>query len=147
MQVSRGCSISRRVGGVVGGRKSAGAVGGGGRLPAVPAGAGVALARSDRAKGGRPRCSWSRSWCCRTLYRLSDGEAEYQFRDRLPFIRFVGLGLGDRVPDAKTLWPFCEQLTRVGAIERLFGKFDTMLRDACSLFSNVSNDSHPCHRI
>jgi hypothetical protein len=59
----------------------------------------------------------------------------------------VGLGLGDRVPDAKALWPFCEQLTRVGAIERLFGKFDTILRDACSLFANVSNDSHPYHRI
>jgi transposase, IS5 family len=62
-------------------------------------------------------------------------------------MRFVGLRLGDRVPDAKTFWLSCEQLTRAGAIERLFGKFDTMLRDACSLFANVSNDSHPCDRI
>jgi transposase, IS5 family len=62
-------------------------------------------------------------------------------------MRFVGLGLGDRVPDAKTFWLFCEQLTHAGAIERLFGKFDTMLRDACSLFANASHESHPCDRI
>ena len=31
-------------------------------------------------------------------------EIAYQVRDRLSFLRFLGLGLGDRVPDAKTLW-------------------------------------------
>ena len=38
------------------------------------------------------------------LYNLSDDAMEYQLRDRLSFMRFVGLGLEDAVPDAKTLW-------------------------------------------
>jgi hypothetical protein len=50
--------------------------------------------------------------------------------DRLSFLRFVALALEDRVPDAKTLWLFREQLTRAGAIEGLFRRFDAVLRDA-----------------
>jgi len=38
------------------------------------------------------------------LYNLSDDQMEYQLRDRLSFMRFVGPGLEDAVPDAKTLW-------------------------------------------
>jgi IS5 family transposase len=34
-------------------------------------------------------------------------------RDRLSFMRFVGLALEDRVPDAKTIWLFREQLSSV----------------------------------
>mgnify|MGYP003602545144 CR=1 FL=1 len=37
------------------------------------------------------------------LYNLSDDQIEYQVRDRLSFMRFLGLGLADRVPDAKTV--------------------------------------------
>src|ERR1700731_4643972 len=33
------------------------------------------------------------------LYNLSDDQAEYQLRDRLSFMRFLGLGLDDAVPD------------------------------------------------
>lgn len=32
------------------------------------------------------------------LYNLSDDQIEYQVRDRLSFMRFLGLGLGDRAP-------------------------------------------------
>lgn len=32
------------------------------------------------------------------LYSLSDDQAEFQIQDRLFFMRFLGLGLGDRVP-------------------------------------------------
>ena len=39
-------------------------------------------------------------------------------------MRFLGLGLSDRVPDAKTIWMFRERLTRAGAIDRLFRRFD-----------------------
>src|SRR5256885_7376972 len=35
------------------------------------------------------------------LYNLSDDQAEYQLRDRLSFMRFLGLGLEDAVPDAR----------------------------------------------
>jgi transposase, IS5 family len=51
-------------------------------------------------------------------------------RDRLAFRRFLRLALHDPVPDAKTIWLFREQLTRAGAIERLFERFDAVLRAA-----------------
>ena len=46
------------------------------------------------------------------LYNLSDDQAEYQLRDRYSFGRFLGLGLEDAVPDAKTLWRYREALAK-----------------------------------
>ena len=54
------------------------------------------------------------------LYNLSDDQVEHQIRDRLSFMRFLGLGLEGRVPDAKTVWLYREQLTQAGVIEALF---------------------------
>ena len=51
------------------------------------------------------------------LYNLSDDQVEYQLRDRLSFMRFLGLGLEDKVPDAKTVWLYREQLAQAGVIE------------------------------
>ena len=62
------------------------------------------------------------------LYNLSDDQMEYQLRDRLSFVRFLGLGLEDTVPDAKTVWLYREQLAQAGVIESLFGDFDGHLR-------------------
>jgi IS5 family transposase len=93
----------------------------------------AALDRSDRARGGRPPYDpvlMFRVLVLQTLYTLSDEQAEYQLTDRLSFMRFVGLALDDRVPDATTLWLFRERLTRAGAVERLFARFDAALRDA-----------------
>jgi len=42
----------------------------------------------------------------------------------------LGLGLSDRVPDAKTIWLFRERLVKVGATERLVTRFDAILGDA-----------------
>ena len=64
----------------------------------------AALGRSDRAKGGRPPYDavlMLKILVLQTLYTLSDDQTEYQLRDRLSFMRFVGLGLPDPVPDAK----------------------------------------------
>jgi len=61
------------------------------------------------------------------LYNLSDDQVEYQLRDRLSFMRFLGLGLEDRVPDAKTVWLYREQLAQAGVIETLFEDFDGYL--------------------
>jgi hypothetical protein len=36
------------------------------------------------------------------LYNLSEDQIGYQMRDRLSFMRFLGLGLEDRIPDART---------------------------------------------
>ena len=41
-----------------------------------------------------------------TLNNLPDKRTEYLINDRLSFMRFLGLGLSDRVPDAKTVWLF-----------------------------------------
>lgn len=63
------------------------------------------------------------------LYMPSDDQTEYQLRDRLSFMRLIGLALHDLVPDAKTVWLFREQLTRARAIERLFERIDHALRE------------------
>jgi IS5 family transposase len=63
------------------------------------------------------------------LYTLSDEQAEYQLRDRLSFMRFAGLSLHDAVPDAKTIWLYREQLTRAGALSRVFARFDAMVAE------------------
>ncbi len=92
----------------------------------------AALQRSDRSKGGRPPYDpvlMFKVLVLQTLYTLSDEQAEYQLKDRLTFMRFVGLALHEPVPDATTIWLFREQLLRAGAIERLFARFDGALRD------------------
>ncbi|MFO1035724.1 MAG: IS5 family transposase [Geminicoccaceae bacterium] len=61
---------------------------------------------------------------------LSDERTEFLINDRLSFMRFLGLGLSDRVPDARTIWLFREKLTRAGAIRGLFERFDAALRAA-----------------
>ena len=58
------------------------------------------------------------------LYNLSDDQIEYQVRDRLSFMRFLGLGLEDRVPDAKTVWLYREALAQAGKVEEVFALFD-----------------------
>jgi hypothetical protein len=50
-------------------------------------------------------------------------------------MRFLGLSLADRVPDANSIWNFREALTRARiegepAIEVLFRRFDAMLNAA-----------------
>jgi IS5 family transposase len=92
----------------------------------------AALARSNRAKGGRPPYDavlMFKVLVLQTLYTLSDDATEYQLKDRLSFMRFCGLKLHDPVPDAKTIWLYREQLTGAGAMDRLFGRFDAILRE------------------
>lgn len=92
-----------------------------------------ALKRSDGARGGRPPYDpvmMFKIMVLQALYGLSDDQAEFQIQDRLSFMRFLGLGLGDRVPDAKTIWLFREHLTQAGAVENLFARFDKHLTRA-----------------
>ncbi|GBR59989.1 transposase [Acetobacter senegalensis DSM 18889] len=93
----------------------------------------LTLAYSDGSKGGRPPFDpvlMFKILVIQTLNNLSDERTEYLVNDRLSFMRFLGLGLSDRVPDAKTVWLFRERLTQAGAIERLFDRFDATLRNA-----------------
>jgi len=92
-----------------------------------------AVPRADRSKGGRPpfdHVLMFKVLILQTLSNLSDERTEFLLRDRLTWIRFLGLGLGDPVPDANTIWTFREQLTKGGAIERLFALFDKALCEA-----------------
>jgi len=82
--------------------------------------------RSDGAKGGRPACDavmMFKIMVLRALYGLSDDQAGFQVQDRLSFMRFPGLGTGDKVPDAKTIWLFRQLLSEARAIENLFALF------------------------
>jgi IS5 family transposase len=63
-----------------------------------------------------------------TMHSLSDERTEYLIKDRLSFMRFLGLGLADPVPDANTIWTFREALSKAGAIEVLFRRFDQALK-------------------
>ena len=61
------------------------------------------------------------------LHNLSDDRIEYQIRDRLSFMRFLGLQLEDKVPDAKTVWLFRERLKAMNLVETLFARFHEQL--------------------
>ena len=72
-----------------------------------------ALKYSDRRRGGRPPhdpVMMFKILILQALYSLSDDKAEFMIRDRLSFMRFLGLSLGDPVPHAKTIWLFRERL-------------------------------------
>ena len=64
------------------------------------------------------------------MYNISDDELEYQVNDRLSFMRFLHLGLEDRVPDSKTVWLFKERLRQAGLVEELFEQFASYLTGA-----------------
>ena len=57
------------------------------------------------------------------LYNLSDDSIEYQINDRLSFQRFLELDIGDKVPDAKTIWLFKERLVKSKREKELFDMY------------------------
>jgi transposase, IS5 family len=70
-----------------------------------------------------------------TSHSLSDERTEFLIKDRLSFMRFLGLGLSDPGPDANTIWTFREALTRAQiegkpAIQVLFSAYEAALRAA-----------------
>jgi len=64
-----------------------------------------------------------------SLYNLADDQTEFQIRDRLSFMRFLGLTVSTNVPDAKTIWLFREQLAQDNMVKVLFEKFDKFLNE------------------
>lgn len=88
------------------------------------------LKKEDRGRGGCLPYDYVKMFKIMILqryYNLSDDKMEFAILDRLSFMRFLGLALSDRVPDAKTIWSFREQLTRKGVIEKLFNLFNEEL--------------------
>ena len=89
-----------------------------------------ALKRSDGVKGGRPPFDpvlMFKIMVLQALYNLGDDQTEFLINDRLSFMRFLGLGLEDTVPDATTIWLFREHLTQARTVETLFARFDKHL--------------------
>jgi hypothetical protein len=65
-----------------------------------------AVPRSDGTKGGRPAFDhvlMFKVLLLQAMHELSDERCEYLIKDRLSFMRFLGLGLADPVPDANTI--------------------------------------------
>ena len=62
-----------------------------------------------------------------TQYNLSDDQTEYQIYDRRSFREFLGLSIGDDIPDAKTIWLFKDELAKKGTVEKLFTHFGEQL--------------------
>jgi IS5 family transposase len=91
----------------------------------------AALGR-DKVKTGRPPMDvvkMLKLLVLQHLYNLSDFQASYQLRDRISWQRFVGIELGEVVPDEKTLWAFRERLISVDAIEETFYWFNRHLSE------------------
>jgi IS5 family transposase len=85
-----------------------------------------AFQKESSGIGGKP------AWDCVLMFKIlllqqwygiADDRTEYMINDRLSFQRFLGLSLGDKVPDAKTIWLFRENLTKSALYEKLFRKF------------------------
>jgi len=62
-----------------------------------------------------------------SLYNLSDAQIEFQIRDRMTFMQFLGLDWESTVPDEKSVWLFRDQLTKAELIKPLFDRFESLL--------------------
>lgn len=92
-----------------------------------------AVPRGNGSKGGRPAFDhvlMFKVLLLQAMHGLSDERCEYLIKDRLSFMRFLGLGLADVVPDANTIWTFREALKRADAVQALFARFDATLKAA-----------------
>ncbi|HTR15302.1 MAG TPA: IS5 family transposase [Roseiarcus sp.] len=93
----------------------------------------AAVSRGDRSKGGRPPFDavlMFKILLLQAMHSLSDERAEYLIKDRLSFMRFLGLSSSDAAPDANTIWTFREALKKAEAIDALFARFNDVLRSS-----------------
>jgi len=84
----------------------------------------------DASQGGRPHYDYIMMFKILVLqqyHNLSDERTEFEINDKLTFMRFLGLRLGDSVPDTNTIWAFREELTKAKAIKKLFEIFNREL--------------------
>lgn len=84
------------------------------------------LQTESKGRGGRPPYDYVLMFkilILQRIYNLSDDQTEYQINDRMSFMRFLGLSISERVPDAKTIWLFREKLVQAECIKSLFELF------------------------
>lgn len=89
-----------------------------------------AMKRSNPAKGGRPPFDPVLKFKMLVLQALHWLSLEYLLCNRLICTRFCGLGPGDAVPDAKTLWDFREALIASRLLKQLFAWLDQAISHA-----------------
>lgn len=92
-----------------------------------------ALRRRHPSQGGRPGFDpilKFKMLVLQALHGLSLQQTDYLVRDRLSWMRFCGLGPGDAVPDANTLWDFREALIAAKALDKLFERLDEAITAA-----------------
>jgi transposase, IS5 family len=88
--------------------------------------------KEAKGPGGRPPYDYVvmfKVLILQRLYGISDAQAEYQIKDRLSFMRFLGLNLCDTVPDEKTIWLYRERLVQAKIIDTMFSRFTKQLED------------------
>lgn len=86
----------------------------------------------NKKKGGRPPFDpvlMLKVLILQKYYGLSDEKTEFEINDRLSFLSFIGLELGDDVPDARTIWDFKQriELGKRNGSTRLFEAFGEVL--------------------
>lgn len=89
--------------------------------------------KPHKGAGGRPAYDYVMLFkilVLQRLYNLSDDQTEYQINDRMSFMRFLGLGIESKIPDAKTIWLFRDTLTKAEVIRELFELFEKQLEEA-----------------
>lgn len=74
-------------------------------------------------------CSCSKSSCCNASTASATNATEEQIFDRASFKNFLGLRIGDAIPDAKTLWDFKQRIEADGreGSRKLFEAFGSHL--------------------
>jgi len=91
-----------------------------------------ALYVEPKGAGGRPpfdKLMMFKILILQKYYNLSDEQTEFQINDRTSFKQFLGLKIGDTIPDQKTIWHFKEQLANKNLSQKLFEMFTTVLMD------------------
>jgi len=84
----------------------------------------------DYSKGGRPPYDYVLMFkilIIQHFYNISDDQTEFCINDRFSFMQFLNLQLGQRIPDAKTIWHFKNELSRKDMINKLFEKLHKQL--------------------
>jgi IS5 family transposase len=84
------------------------------------------FAKKAKGAGGRPPYDYVLMFkilILQRIYNIADDQTEFQINDRMSFMRFLGLALGETVPDSKTIWNFRDTLAKAGVIESLFALF------------------------
>jgi IS5 family transposase len=87
---------------------------------------------SNQGPGGRPPFDYVMMFkilIVQRMYNISDAQTEYQIKDRLSFMRFLGSALCDTVPDEKTIWELRDRLVQADIIGTLFYRFTKQLEE------------------